>query len=91
MRAALGASRSTIMGEIGRQAIGMAAIGTVVGGALAAAMNRGLATLLFGISPFDGVTYVAVAILLLIAALLSAIVPAWRAARIAPAVALQSP
>ena len=91
VRAAVGASRASIMGQVGRQAIGMAAIGTVVGGAVAAAMSRGLVALLFEISPLDGLTYVAVAVLLLIAAVLSAIVPAWRAARIAPAVALQSP
>ena len=69
----------------------MAAIGMVVGGAVAAAMSRGLVALLFEISPLDGLTYVGVAVLLLAAAAVSAIGPAWRAARIAPAVALQSP
>jgi putative ABC transport system permease protein len=91
VRAAMGASRASIMGQIGRQAIGMAAIGIVVGGAVAVAMSRGLVALLFEISPVDGVTYAGVAVLLLIAGVVSAIVPAWRAARIAPAVALQSP
>lgn len=91
VRTAIGASRADIMGQIGRQAIGMAAIGMAVGGAVAAAMSRGLVALLFEISPLDGVTYIGVTVLLLIAAVVSAIVPAWRAARIAPAVALQSP
>ena len=90
VRAAMGASRTSIMGQIGRQAIATAVIGMVVGGAVAMAMSRGLVLLLFETSPLDGTTYVAVALLLLIAAVVGAIVPAWRAARIAPAVALQS-
>ena len=91
VRTAVGASRASIMGQVGRQAIGMAIIGMAVGGAVAAALSRGLVALLFEVSPLDGLTYVGVAALLLIAATVSAIVPAWRAARIAPAVALQSP
>ena len=90
VRVAMGASRASIMSQIGRQAMGMAAIGIVVGGAVAVAMSRGLVALLFEISPLDGVTYAGVAALLLLAGVVSAIVPAWRAARIAPAVALQS-
>jgi ABC-type antimicrobial peptide transport system permease subunit len=90
MRVALGASRASIMGQIGRQALSMAAAGIAVGGVVAAAMSRGLAALLFDISPLDGLTYIGVALLLLVAAAASAIVPAWRAARITPAVALQS-
>ena len=91
VRTALGASRASIMGQVGRQAIGTTAIGMLVGCAVAGAMSRSLVALLFEISPIDGLTYVGVVVLLLIAALVSAIVPAWRAARIAPAVALQSP
>jgi len=91
VRTTVGASRASIRGHVGRQAISMAAIGMIVGGAVAGTMSRGLVVLLFEISPRDGLTYVGVAVLLLIAAVVSAIVPAWRAARIAPAVALQSP
>jgi ABC-type antimicrobial peptide transport system permease subunit len=90
VRTAIGASRVSIISEVGRQAIGMAAIGMVVGGAVAAALSRGLIALLFEVSPLDGLTYVGMAVLLLIAAAVSAIVPAWRAARIPPAAALQS-
>jgi putative ABC transport system permease protein len=91
VRSAVGASRASIIGQIGRQAIGMAAIGTIVGGVIAGAMSRGMVALLFEISPLDGLTYASVAALLLAAAAVSAVVPAWRAARIAPAVALQAP
>jgi putative ABC transport system permease protein len=91
LRTAIGASRASIMAQVGRQAIGMAAIGMVVGGAVAGAMSRSLVALLFEISPLDRLTYVGVAVVLLVAATASAIVPAWRAGRIAPSVALQSP
>jgi len=90
IRAALGASRAGIVGQVGRQAMGMAAIGMMAGGAAAAAMSRALAAMLFEISPLDALTYGGVALLLVIAAAVSAIVPAWRAARIAPAAALQA-
>jgi predicted permease len=90
VRTAVGASRASIMGQVGRQAIAMAAIGIGGGGAVAGAMSRSLVALLFEISPIDGLTYVGVAVLLLIAATVSAIVPAWRAARIEPALALRS-
>lgn len=89
-RTAVGASQASIIGDVGRQAIGMATIGVAAGGLAAATMSRGLVALLFEISPLDGLTYAGVAVLLLTAAAVSAVVPAWRAARIAPAVALQS-
>jgi len=91
VRTVVGASRVSIVSHVGRQAIGMVAMGVAGGGAVAAAMSRGLVALLFQISPVDGLTYVGVAVLLLLAAVVSAIVPAWRAARISPAAALQSP
>jgi putative ABC transport system permease protein len=55
----------------------------------ALAASRGLATLLFGITPFDPVTYLASAALLVGVAALACAVPAWRAVRIDPAVALK--
>jgi predicted permease len=91
VRTAVGASRLSIVSQVGRQAVAIAAIGTVAGGALAAALSRGLAALLFEVSPLDALTYAGVAVLILLAAVVSAIVPAWRAARVAPAAALQSP
>jgi predicted permease len=90
LRSAIGASRARIMGLIMRQAAAVAIVGVLVGAAVAGLTSRGLASLLFEVSPLDGFTYAGVAVLLLIAAGLGAIVPAWRAARIAPAVALQA-
>jgi putative ABC transport system permease protein len=62
----------------------------IVGAGVAVAMSRSLTALLFAVSPLDALTYAGVAALLLIATSAGTIVPAWRAARIAPAVALQS-
>jgi ABC-type antimicrobial peptide transport system permease subunit len=90
VRSALGASRASVIGLIARQAAAVAAAGTVVGLAVAASASRGLSALLFQVSPLDGGTYAAVTGLLLLAAGIGAIVPAWRAARIAPASALKA-
>ena len=46
--------------------------------------------MLFDVQPSDPVTFVAVALVLLIGALASAVAPAWRAARVEPAIALRS-
>ena len=89
LRAAVGASRANIVIHVGRQAIGLAALGMIVGGAIAAVTSRGLVALLFEVSPLDGITYVGVAVLLLAATVVSTIVPAWRATRIQPALALK--
>lgn len=90
LRAAVGASRARIIGSFGRQALDVAVAGIVVGGGVAVATSQVLASLLFEVSPLDGVTYGGVAVLLAIATTVGAVVPAWRAARIPPAVALQS-
>ena len=52
-------------------------------------LGRLLATMLFGVRPLDPVTFVLVAVVLLLTAAASTIGPAWRAARIDPAVALR--
>jgi putative ABC transport system permease protein len=89
IRSALGASRSTVLGLVVRQgmAITTAGVAVGIGGALAA--GRAIATLLFGITPLDPVTYGGVITSLLLMALLSSSVPAWRAVRIDPATALR--
>jgi putative ABC transport system permease protein len=89
IRGALGASRSAIVALVARQGLGLAGVGVVAGLFAALAASRGLATLLFGITPFDPVTYLASAALLVGVAALACAVPAWRAVRIDPAVALK--
>ena len=91
LRSAIGASRARIMGLVLRQAVGRLHVWEP-SPALPSrwSASRGLSTLLFDVSPLDGVTYAAVTAALLLAAGVGAIVPAWRAARIDPASALKA-
>jgi len=71
-----------------RQGFVLAAAGVVVGIALAFLLTRFLASLLFGVQPFDPVTFVCVALLLTLIALAACYLPARRATHVDPLVAL---
>jgi putative ABC transport system permease protein len=90
VRAALGASRRDILGLVARQGLTLTAIGTAFGLAGAAAASSALVTLLFGISHLDPMTYGGVVTLLVAVATAAGVAPAWRAARIDPAITLRS-
>ena len=90
VRSVMGASRARIMGLVLRQAAGVATVGVLVGAGTASVTSRGLAALLFEVSPLDALTYAALALVLLLATGAGAFLPAWRAARIAPGSALQA-
>jgi putative ABC transport system permease protein len=66
------------------------ATGAAIGLALAAVGGRLIQTMLFGVRPLDLATFALVTIVLGITAALSIVGPAWRAARIDPAVALRN-
>lgn len=89
VRAALGASRREILSLVVRQGLGLTGIGMALGLAAAALASRALATLLFGVSPLDPLTYLGVTALLAGVALVACSVPAWRAAQIDPAQTLR--
>jgi len=89
VRMALGAQRSRIVGMILRQGAELTAVGVVIGVIGAAALTRVMATLLFGISAHDVVTFAIVPVLLAGIALLATYVPALRATRVDPVVALR--
>jgi putative ABC transport system permease protein len=89
VRSALGATRSRIVGLVLRQGMTLTAIGIAIGLVGAFIASRALVTLLFGISPLDAVTYVAVAGLLASVSLVACGMPAWRAARVHPTIALR--
>ncbi|HEU4688306.1 MAG TPA: ABC transporter permease, partial [Vicinamibacterales bacterium] len=89
VRSALGATRFRIVGLVLRQGMTLTAIGITIGLAGAFIASRALVTLLFGISPLDAVTYVAVAGLLAGVSLIACGMPAWRAARVHPSIALR--
>jgi predicted permease len=89
IRSALGASRSTVLALVMRQGIALTMAGIAVGVAGALVAGRAIAMLLFGITPLDPVTYGGVIASLLLLAILSSSIPAWRAVRIDPATALR--
>jgi predicted permease len=89
IRMALGAQRRQILTLILRQGFALAAAGVVVGIALAFSLTRFLASLLFGVQPFDPVTVICVASLLTIIALAACYIPARRATHVDPLVALR--
>jgi putative ABC transport system permease protein len=89
VRSALGASRGRIVALVIRQGMTLTALGTLIGLIGAVAASRGIATMLFGVSRIDPLSYLGVIVLLAIISLIACAVPAWRAARIDPMVALR--
>jgi len=89
LRVALGATRSNILGMTIRQGLRPALIGALLGAIGAFWLSRYLATLLFGVKPFDALTYLAVAALLLATAALACYIPGRRAMQTDPATALR--
>lgn len=89
VRAALGATRSNILGLVLRQGMLMTLIGVVIGIVSALAATRALITMLFGVSRVDPLTYIGVIAVLAGVSMLACFVPAWRAARVDPSIALR--
>jgi putative ABC transport system permease protein len=88
-RMALGASRSSVLGLILKQGIWLVVAGLILGLAGALVVTRSLATLLHGVRPTDPLSYLGVSVLLLAVGLLASYLPARRATRVDPMVALR--
>jgi predicted permease len=89
IRTALGAQRSHVLSMILKQGMNMALIGTAVGIVLSFLLFRGLGSMLYGVKSTDFVTLSAVSALLLFVAFVASYVPAFRATRVDPVVALR--
>jgi ABC-type antimicrobial peptide transport system permease subunit len=89
IRMALGARRGQVIGAVLRHGMGLTAMGTAVGMALALALTRVAGSLLYGVSPTDGLTFICVPVLLLGVALAACLAPARRAASLDPVRALR--
>jgi len=89
IRVALGASRSEILRWVLKQGMILTMAGVVIGLVGAVALTRLLRTLLFGVGPTDLVTYGVLAAVLTIVALLACYIPARRATRVDPLIALR--
>jgi putative ABC transport system permease protein len=90
VRRALGATTRDVLGVVMSGAVPMIAIGAVAGLALSLAAGRLLVSLLFGVGSLDAATFAGVALVLVVTAVAAVIGPAWRAARVDPAVALRT-
>ena len=89
VRMALGARPLDVLKLVVRQGMMLALIGVVVGLAGALALTRVMSSLLFGVTERDPITFVAVAALLIVVAFISCFVPAHRATKVDPLVALR--
>ncbi|MEZ4587593.1 MAG: FtsX-like permease family protein, partial [Gemmatimonadales bacterium] len=90
VRMSLGASREAVLRLVLREALVLTGLGLLVGGGVALALTRTLGALLYGVSPLDPVTFLLVAGLVTAACVAAALVPARRAARVDPMVAIRA-
>jgi ABC-type antimicrobial peptide transport system permease subunit len=90
VRMALGARDGIVARMVVREGLGMVGLGLAIGVAGALAVTRVMASLLFDLSPTDPLTFVGVTVVLGAVAVLASYLPARRAARVDPIVALRS-
>jgi ABC-type antimicrobial peptide transport system permease subunit len=84
VRMALGAQRADVLNLIVRRGLVLALTGIGIGLAAAALLTRFMAGMLYGVQPFDPLTFATVAVLLLVVSLVASSAPAFRAARLNP-------
>ena len=89
IRMALGAQRANVLGLVIKQGLRLALLGVAAGLTGAWALTRLMSTLLFGVTPTDSVTLVSVVLTLAMVALLACYLPARRATKVDPLVALR--
>jgi predicted permease len=90
IRMALGASRRDVQSRILGQTLRLSAIGMAIGAACSWLLVRGAASLLYGVTPRDPQTFIGMAVVLTIVALVAGYLPARRASRIDPMAALRA-
>jgi putative ABC transport system permease protein len=90
IRQALGASAGSLRMMVLRQGVGLTTLGLAIGVASALALGTVIANLLYGVKPFDPVTFVGGSAVMLLIATLACLIPAQRAANVTPSEALRS-
>ena len=90
IRIALGAQRGDVVGMTMKQGLKLVGVGLLIGLASAFLLTRVMASLLFGISPTDPATFASICVVLLGVAALASYIPALRATKVDPIVALQA-
>jgi ABC-type antimicrobial peptide transport system permease subunit len=89
LRLALGASRSRVLWMIFRESLWLVAVGLALGLPIVAVASRLIGTMLFEVGPFDPATVATAMLVLLAVGASSGYLPAWRASRVDPMVALR--
>jgi len=89
IRMALGAQTKDVLGMVLGEGLRMVVLGVIVGVGGGIALSRYLSSLFFGVSPASPTTYIEVALVMTGIALVACLLPAWRAIRVNPMVALR--
>jgi len=89
IRMALGAATGNVLRLVLKEGMSLVGSGVAVGLIVAAAVTRLLASFLYGVSPLDATTFVVIPLVLALAALLASYLPARRAAKVDPMIALR--
>src|SRR5262249_51800587 len=89
IRIALGASRRSVVGMVVGETLVVSLVGSAAGVGLAYVLSKFLKSMLFGITPHDPTTFVALPVMLLVAAMVAAAVPGVRASKTDPALTLR--
>jgi len=90
IRMALGAQPRDVLAMVIRQGVSLALAGMAIGFAAALALTRVMTGLLFNVKPTDPATFALIALLLVIVALIACYIPARRATKVDPLIALKS-
>jgi putative ABC transport system permease protein len=90
VRIALGATRARVLSEVLRDGARLTALGAVIGLIGALALTRSLSALLFEVTPLDPLSYSCAVALLALISISACLVPAWRASRVDPMIAMQT-
>ena len=90
IRLAIGADRLQVLRLVLRQGLTLAGVGIISGVAAALLLTRVMRTLLYEVQPADPITFVAVSTILVAVALVATAVPAYRATRVSPLIALRT-
>jgi putative ABC transport system permease protein len=90
IRIALGARRGDVLQMTVKQGLKLIAAGMILGLVAAFALTRALASLLYGISATDPITFVGISLVLFLVAILASYIPALRATRVDPIAALRA-
>jgi putative ABC transport system permease protein len=90
LRVAVGAAPGRIMRMVMREGVALAVVGVAIGVPAAVLAARSLRTLMFGVSDADPMTLIAASVVFVLVGLAAGIIPARRATRVDPAVALRA-